>query len=202
MNVKQKGLAFETITFDTIVMFEESKNQVPATQSLMKSSDVVDLYELCQQNEITIWIDGGWAVDALLGKQIRDHNDVDIAIEWKQVSKLRKLLEAKEYRETAQDGQFNFVMTDRAGKTIDFHAFILDTEGNIKEGIEYPKGSLTGSGVINDKVINCIAPTYMVQFIAPWISKHPSKYLPAVSALCEKYNIPLPEEYLKYKENI
>ena len=33
----------------------------------MTAEDVLEVYELLHANGIRIWIDGGWAVDALLG---------------------------------------------------------------------------------------------------------------------------------------
>jgi lincosamide nucleotidyltransferase A/C/D/E len=34
----------------------------------MTGEDVLNLYNWLKENGITIWIDGGWCVDALLGK--------------------------------------------------------------------------------------------------------------------------------------
>jgi lincosamide nucleotidyltransferase A/C/D/E len=48
-----------------------------------KAQDVVEFLELCEQNGIEIIIDGGWGVDALLGKQTRIHEDLDIALQHK-----------------------------------------------------------------------------------------------------------------------
>jgi hypothetical protein len=63
----------------------------------------------------------------------------------------------------------------------------------------YPAASLTGKGTITDRPVKCVSAEYMVQFLAPWIDKHPHKYLPAVSALCERFGIDLPEEYVIYQ---
>ena len=43
------------------------------------AKDVTDLYSTLESEGIKIWIDGGWAVDALLGEQTRTHEDLDIA---------------------------------------------------------------------------------------------------------------------------
>ena len=58
----------------------------------MKSSDVVGLYTELDKVGIKIWVDGGWGVDALLGKHSRSHKDLDIAINNKNVSGLLKFL--------------------------------------------------------------------------------------------------------------
>jgi len=69
----------------------------------MEAADVIKLYELGREHGLTTWIDGGWGVDALLGYQSRPHKDLDIAIQEKDVPKLRALLQAKGYREIKLD---------------------------------------------------------------------------------------------------
>lgn len=36
---------------------------------------ILDLFE---KHSVTYWLDGGWGVDALYGKQTREHRDIDI----------------------------------------------------------------------------------------------------------------------------
>ena len=50
----------------------------------MQQKKVIDLYNRLENIGIKIWIDGGFCVDALLGKQTRPHQDLDIAMEWKE----------------------------------------------------------------------------------------------------------------------
>ena len=59
----------------------------------MIAADVISLYTELEKLGITIWIDGGWGVDALLGEQTRPHHDLDITILQKDVPKLRQLLQ-------------------------------------------------------------------------------------------------------------
>jgi len=164
----------------------------------MTSKDVINLYSQLELQGIKIWIDGGWAVDALLGQQTRPHKDLDIAIQWKDVPKLRELLEAEGYKQIKEDNQWNFVLGDDQGRELDLHAFIFDDQGNVIEGIMYPAASLTGSGAIEEHTVRCISPVYMVEFLAPWISKWPEKYVSDVWALCKKYGLELPKEYIDY----
>ena len=78
----------------------------------MTSADVVNLYFELDNLGIKIWVDGGWGVDALLGKQTRPHKDLDIAIQQKDIPKLRELLEAQEYKDVKlEDAKpWNFVL--------------------------------------------------------------------------------------------
>lgn len=168
-------------------------------EQIMTSGDVLSLYQNLETLGIKIWVDGGWSTDALLDKQLRPHKDLDIAVQWKDVPKLREVLETQGYKQVREDSQWNFVLADDKGHEIDVHAFIYDDKGNIVEGIMYPSESLTGSGVIDGQAVRCISPKYMVEFLAPYISKWPEKYVDAVRELCEKYDIELPQEYKDFK---
>ncbi len=161
-----------------------------------------------QNAGIEIWIDGGWAVDALLGKQTHPHADLDIVIQQKDVQKARTLLGDKGYKDILRDGttEWNFVLEDGKGLEIDFHVIVLDDKGNgiygpAVNGEMYPAASLTGTGTIDNHPVKCISAEYMVKFMAPWIHKHQDKYLPAVAAVCEKFGIAYPEEYLNLKKS-
>ena len=167
---------------------------------LMTAEDVTDLYRELEGAGIRIWVDGGWSVDALLGRQLRPHRDLDIALEWRDVPPLRNLLARRGYRQVRDEGQWNLVLADSAGHEVDVHAFVCDENGTIVEGCMYPAGALTGTGVIAGHDVRCIAPHHMVAFLAPWIGKWPEKYVPAVAALCETFRIELPREYLRFKD--
>ena len=110
----------------------------------MISNVVIDLYTNFEKLGIKVWVDGGWGVDALLGKNTRLHKDLDIAVEAKQVPTLREFLKTKGYEQSKEDSEWNFVLRDRNGLEIDVHSFNFDQEGNVLEGIQYPTGSLTG----------------------------------------------------------
>ena len=45
----------------------------------MDAASVVKLYAFFEQHELEVCVDGGWAVDALLGNVTRAHDDLDIA---------------------------------------------------------------------------------------------------------------------------
>lgn len=116
----------------------------------MQVEDVIKLYKLFQENGIEVWIDGGWGIDALLGKQTRPHNDLDIAIDHKDKPRLRKLLEEKGYKDVSRDdtSDWNFVLRD-GEREVDVHTFIFDDKGNNIYGTAYPKESLKGKGTIS-----------------------------------------------------
>ena len=165
----------------------------------MTSKDVIDLYANLEHLGINVWVDGGWGVDALLGKQTRFHEDLDIAVEAKHVPNLRHFLKTKGYEQRKEDSEWNFVLRDRNGRAIDVHSFNLDEEGDILEGIQYPTGSLTGTGTIEGITVRCIAPQWVVALHSGYALKE--KDFNDVSAVCEKFSIELPEEYVYFKKS-
>ncbi len=162
----------------------------------MTSEDVIDLYSKLEELGVKIWVDGGWGIDALLGRQTRPHKDLDIAIQEKDVPKLRDFLGERGYKQIKQDSKWNFVLADENGHEVDVHSFIFDDEGNVVEGITYPALSLTGIGIIDGVTVRCILAEYAVQFRTGYESKR-DKDFQDVHAICEKFGIELPEEYVR-----
>jgi lincosamide nucleotidyltransferase A/C/D/E len=166
----------------------------------MTAADVISLYTELQKLSITIWVDGGWGVDALLGEQTRPHKDLDIAIQERDIPQLRALLEARCYKEIkiGDARSWNFVLGDENGREIDVHVIVLDKEGNgiygpLGNGQVYPSASLSGSGIIQGHKVRCISAEWAVKFHSGYELK--MKDFADVSALCKKFGLALPEEY-------
>jgi lincosamide nucleotidyltransferase A/C/D/E len=161
----------------------------------MTSDNVLNLYNRLKENGIAVWIDGGWCIDALIGRQTREHADLDIAVHRKDNVKLRQLLENYGYNEVTRSDSsaFMYVMEDEAGKSVDVHAFEYDDNGRNIYGVEYPFGSLTRTGTIDGQEVNCIDPKFMFQFKTWYEPKE--KDIQDVRALSEKFGFELPSRY-------
>ena len=48
--------------------------------TLMAPADVLELLDVLENHGIAVWLSGGWGVDALRGRQTREHADLDITI--------------------------------------------------------------------------------------------------------------------------
>ena len=169
-------------------------------KSEMSIQDVQEFLHLMDRNHIEVWIDGGWAVDALLGQQTRSHADLDIAVKHRDASRIRALLEARGYKEIPQDDSWlcNFVMGDEKGHRIDIHSFELNTDGKCIFGVPYPRDSLNGSGTIEGLAVKCITPKWLVQFHTAYPLDE--KDYQDVKALCEKFNLQMPKEFEEFQK--
>lgn len=161
----------------------------------MIAEDVIEFVELLRQHHIEVCIDGGWGVDALLGKQTRTHADLDIAIPHKEVDKVRGLLEQRGYQEMPRDDSWecNFVLGDDQGHEIDIHTYTFDADGNLIFGVEYPYDSLKGTGSVNGYPVQCITPEWMVKFHTGYpLDENDYR---DVKALCRHFGLEMPPEY-------
>lgn len=179
-------------------------NERPSTGNISTAADVIDLYTNLESLGIKIWIDGGWGIDALLGQQSRPHEDIDIVVEQKHVGDLRSFLENKKYKDVERDdtSSWNFVMGDDHGHQVDLHVIVFDQQGNgiygpVERGVMYPAQSLAGEGTIDNHLVRCISPEWMVTFHSGY-ELHQKDY-DEVVALCNKFHIPLPEEYIRFR---
>ena len=101
-----------------------------AVEPEMSSSDLTELLRLLDEASIDVWLDGGWGVDALLGRQTRRHRDVDIILRVSDVPKLRDILGDKDF--AVRDGipPNSFVLSNEQGLEVDVHAVVFDNDGN------------------------------------------------------------------------
>ena len=122
---------------------------------------------------------------------------MDIAIEENDLSRLTAVLKARGYREVIRHSQSNFELSDERGRQVDVHSFVWGPDGNVEKGIMYPTGSLTGTGMISGHAVRCVSPEWTVKFHSGYELQE--KDFRDVCALCEKFGIELPQEYVQFK---
>lgn len=167
---------------------------------MIEKEKVIELYTQLDKLGVPIWIDGGWGVDALLGKQTRPHSDLDIVIQEKHLLDVRRFLESRGYMDIQRDDtkDWNFVLGDNNGHAIDLHVIVFDDDGNgiygpVENDVFYPAKSLLGKGTIDDVVVRCLTPEYQVESHTGY--KPSEKDFKDVSALCERFNLKYPKGY-------
>jgi lincosamide nucleotidyltransferase A/C/D/E len=168
----------------------------------MKLHNVIEIVQLFDQHHIEFYVDGGWGVDALLGQQTRPHADLDIAIQHKDSTQVRALLEARGYSDVqrADSSDFNFVLGDYQGRQIDIHTYTFDAAGNHVYGIAYPFESLAGTGSLDGHPVKCISPEWVVKFHTAY--QFDEDDYRDVKAICQHFNIKMPLEYEEFGRNL
>ncbi len=126
-------------------------------------------FDLFDKLDITVWIDGGWGVDALLGECTREHQDLDIMISWEDSAILTAALYQHRFVDVYTDDRKdrNFVMGHRLHGMIDFHVIEL-TEGGAIYGpgeIDWviTESELSAVGLIGGREVRCLSVDYQVR---------------------------------------
>ncbi len=166
----------------------------------MTAQDVIAFVRLMAANGIEVIIDGGWAVDALLGRQTRRHADLDIAVLHRDTPRIRESLAKRGYSEVPRDDSWacNFVLEDGLGHSIDVHSCTFDGNGKNVFGVPYPFESFGGSGSVDGSPVRCITPGWLVKFHTGYAVDE-NDYRD-VKALCQRFGIAVPEEYRAFEE--
>ena len=130
----------------------------------MTGRDAAEILGMIERLGVRIWVDGGWAVDALLGRQTRYHADLDLVIELKDVDAVVDMFENRGYRRAHPNDTdtWNFALGDGVRREVDFYVVVLDEKGNGIHGSPanqevYPSTALTGIGAIHGRVVRCIS---------------------------------------------
>lgn len=123
------------------------------------------------QLEVKIWLDGGWGVDALVGRQTRLHSDLDIVIQKKDLTKLMTWFKQNDFFpiQRGDTSPHNFMYGDKRARFIDVHVIELDLQGNGIYGRKidqqmYPAAALTGKGKVGGVLANCISLEWLIKF--------------------------------------
>lgn len=161
----------------------------------MPVETVLDLLSLFNERGIEIILDGGWAVDALLGYQSRAHEDLDLAVFHDDVPAIRALLKSRGYSIVPRDDSWecNFVYGNKDGHLIDIHSCSFDVENNNIYGVAYTWEALQGRGEIEGVSVRCVPADILVQYHTGY-SLDDNDYHD-VRLLCEKFNLSIPPDY-------
>jgi lincosamide nucleotidyltransferase A/C/D/E len=157
----------------------------------MTRQDVVAIYQLLAARGIKVWVDGGFCVDALVGRATREHSDLDIAVERRDADALCAVLANDGFAPLPREDSspWSFVLSD-GRRTIDVHVFAYDESGKNVYGIEYPFGSLTGTGELDGIEVACVAPQWMFRFKTAYAPS--AKDIADVTALANHFGFAIP----------
>ena len=134
----------------------------------MNAGALVDLLQLFESAGIEVWLDGGWAVDAVLGTQTRPHQDLDIILRAADLAGLREILSKRGFEIQKGGTESNFVLADRSGLEVDVHVIVFDRDGNgvyrMQNGSDwiFPATGFSGRGVVEGFSVRCLSPEIQV----------------------------------------
>lgn len=177
---------------------------------MVSVKDAIKIYKSLSDDNIQIWLTGGWGIDALLGEQTRPHKDLDALLLVDDMVRMREILSRDGYRlkELWSENSWvvdkkgvktatAMVLQDPEGRQFDAHAIRLDNQGNgipawnDTKGLILKKEDLSGEGFIAGIPVKCISPS--MQVIGHTGYKLPEKQLHDLELLHKKFGVGYPK---------
>ena len=165
----------------------------------MTASSVLEVVDLLESDDIDVWLDGGWGVDALLGQETRSHDDLDLVIELTHSERVVELLHGNGYELVDGAPPRSFVLVDSVGRQVDVHPVTFDSAGGGVYAMEtaewvYPAEGFRGSGTVAGRRVRCLTPEVQVLVHAGYELTE-KDYL-ELHQLRELFGVELPPELL------
>ena len=179
----------------------------------MRPDHVVSLYLALEADGIRLWLMGGWGVDALLGRQTRDHHDLDVLVEARSLERLCEQLRhfgfdfEYEWDEEAwwiEDPSWSraeklptaFVYGHPDGREIDVHVVRVEDGGHVTTLWTVPyaitAAGLDGHGTVAAQPVRCL--TAEMQRLAHIGYELPPHHLADLTLLSEAPVSPVPPD--------
>jgi lincosamide nucleotidyltransferase A/C/D/E len=136
----------------------------PGSNARAEASDVIEVLDALDAAGVDAWLDGGWAVDAALGEQTRDHQDVDLVVPLDDVAAMRAALARLGFEIIDGAPHTNFVLRDSRNREVDVHPVRWDDAANgvyrMENGEDwiFPAEGFTGRGRIGQRDVRCLSP--------------------------------------------
>jgi hypothetical protein len=89
--------------------------------AVMSADDVLAVLALFRAAAVDVWVGGGWGIDALVGRETRPHQDLDLMHRVEQEPTVVAALAAAGFAQTLDWRPVRFVVTDPAAREIDLH---------------------------------------------------------------------------------
>lgn len=166
----------------------------------MEPTEVLRILDVLDTWRLRAWLDGGWGVDALLGRVTRVHDDVDLVVENGSITDVLEALGSLGYCVEEDHSPTRVVVRASNGRQADLHLVTFDAEGTAWQSGASPDGSDCpyppsgfGQGRILNRVVPCISAELQVE--------HHRGYEPRdrdradMANLAERFGLTLPDRY-------
>ena len=166
----------------------------------MEVAELIRVLELLSSSGIEVWLDGGWGVDALLERQTREHDDLDLVAHLDDSARVIAALEAVGYELVVGAPPKSFVLVDDSGRQVDVHPVVFDDSRGggvyqMDDGDEwvYPMEGFTGRGKVAGIDVKCLSPE--VQVLVHDGYELTDKDYVELRLLHDRFGVDIPDKY-------
>lgn len=166
---------------------------------MMRARDVLEIVDRLDAAGVRVWLDGGWGVDALIGHQTRDHDDLDVVIPLPESDAARRTLTALGFEISEDERTLCFVARDPDDRRVDVHIITFDDEdGGLQRQEDgtfwrYPPEGFSGFGRVEGRGVACLSVETQVLCHIPYEPDETDRH--DMRLLAETFRLTLPAPY-------
>ena len=156
------------------------------------------MLEALETAGVPVWVGGGWGIDALVGEQTRQHDDLDLAFRAEDEARLIAVLGGMGLELAEDQRPVRLVMRAEDGRAVDLHPVAFDERGHgVQAGFDgarfdYPAEGL-GWGYIGGQRVPCLTVEQQVRFHLGYAPTQKDRR--DVALLAERLGMAVPEAY-------
>jgi lincosamide nucleotidyltransferase A/C/D/E len=161
------------------------------------ATEVLEVLGALRRAELRVWLDGGWGIDALLGEQTRDHEDV---VELDRLDDVLRAVARLGFVLVEDHLPTRAVLRSPAASQIDIHPVIFDEDGcgwqqhAAPDGTDCPyPASGFGEGLLLGTTVPCLTPELQVEHHRGYAPRERDRL--DMAALANAFGLALPEPY-------
>ncbi len=165
---------------------------------MMLADDVALVVTALAEAGVAAWLDGGWGVDALLGEQTREHDDLDLVMALADAAAALEALASVGYS-VLEDELPTRLVVAAGDRSVDLHTVTFDDGGGgvqiLQDGSSwrYPTAGFAGRGEIAGRPFACL--TAEVQLLCHVGYEPDATDRHDVRLLARRFGLPLPHPY-------
>lgn len=171
------------------------------TDYVMPAETARTLVAAMHAHDVTVCVGGGWAVDALVGRQTRPHSDLDVWVDAAETEGLFAALVGQgvdRIHPWPGDRPWNFVLHDGDRRRIDLHLYETVGAGRLHYGsvngpFVFTGDDLSGRGEIDGLSVRCERPEFALQTHTGYDTRDSDRH--DVAVLCSEFGLRPPPAY-------
>ena len=167
---------------------------------MMEATDVLDVLAVLAEDGVSVVLDGGWGIDALLGAQHRDHDDLDLVVGVEHLDAAVGSLTGAGFEVREDRRPTSVALADREGRRVDFHVVGPEVDGVRWQPAGGPDGTdrrypvaATTSGWVGGEVVACVDAQLQVDHHHGFEPRHEDVH--DLRLLQKQFGVSLPEGY-------
>lgn len=137
-------------------------NHASMSRRAVLFEEVVQVLDVLDDSRVPHWVGGGWGVDVLVGRQTREHRDLDLAVDADHLEMCLQTVNDLGYAMEIDWLPVRIELKGPGDRWVDVHPVRFDDTGHGRQAgldgahFDYPPGAFTAE-TLNGRRINCLS---------------------------------------------